>query len=58
MGEADGELVCVVDDDASLRRSLGNLLTSVGVRVLDVRTCGISGVELLTYLAAAGSRIP
>jgi FixJ family two-component response regulator len=51
-------LVCVVDDDASLRRSLGNLLTSVGVRVLDVRTCGISGVELLTYLAAAGSRIP
>ena len=32
MGE-DGRVVCVVDDDASLRRSLRNLLTSVGFRV-------------------------
>ena len=29
----DGRAVCVVDDDASLRRSLRNLLTSVGFRV-------------------------
>lgn len=29
----DGRVVCVVDDDASLRRSLRNLLTSVGFRV-------------------------
>ena len=28
-----GLVVCVVDDDASLRRSLRNLLTSVGFRV-------------------------
>src|SRR5262249_38204229 len=33
MAEAGGKTVCVVDDDASLRRSLGNLLTSAGFRV-------------------------
>jgi two-component system response regulator FixJ len=33
MVERDGRVVCVVDDDASLRRSLRNLLTSVGFRV-------------------------
>ena len=29
----DGRLVCIVDDDASLRRSLRNLLSSVGFPV-------------------------
>jgi FixJ family two-component response regulator len=33
MNEPGGRVVCVVDDDASLRRSLRNLLTSVGFRV-------------------------
>ena len=33
MKEPNGRLVCIVDDDASLRRSLKNLLTSVGFRV-------------------------
>src|SRR3989442_12749607 len=33
MVEDNGRVVCVVDDDASLRRSLRNLLTSVGFRV-------------------------
>ena len=33
MNEPAGRVVCVVDDDASLRRSLRNLLTSVGLRV-------------------------
>jgi FixJ family two-component response regulator len=33
MGERIGRTVSVVDDDQSLRRSLGNLLTSVGFRV-------------------------
>jgi FixJ family two-component response regulator len=33
MGERTGRTVCVVDDDQSLRRSLRNLLTSVGFRV-------------------------
>jgi len=33
MSEEDGRVVCIVDDDASLRRSLRNLLTSVGFRV-------------------------
>jgi FixJ family two-component response regulator len=33
MGERDRGFVSVVDDDASLRRSVRNLLTSVGFRV-------------------------
>jgi len=33
MGERDAGMVSVVDDDASLRRSVRNLLTSVGFRV-------------------------
>jgi len=33
MTKPDGRVVCIVDDDASLRRSLRNLLTSVGFRV-------------------------
>jgi FixJ family two-component response regulator len=33
MIEDGGPVVCVVDDDASLRRSLRNLLMSVGFRV-------------------------
>ena len=33
MGEPDRRVVSIVDDDASLRRSLRNLLTSVGFRV-------------------------
>ena len=71
-------LVSIVDDDESLRRSVKNLLTSVGFRVetfasaeaflesahraetrcvvLDLRMPGMSGVDLLMHLAAAGSR--
>jgi FixJ family two-component response regulator len=33
MSEQNGRVVSIVDDDASLRRSLRNLLTSVGLRV-------------------------
>ena len=33
MGKPDGRVVCIVDDDASLRRSLRNLMMSVGLRV-------------------------
>jgi len=33
MGKHDGRVVCIVDDDASLRRSLRNLLMSVGFPV-------------------------
>jgi FixJ family two-component response regulator len=80
MDKPDGRVVCIVDDDASLRRSLSNLLASLGFRVatfesaeaflasadrdsigclvLDVRMPGMSGVDLLRHLAAAGSRIP
>ena len=77
----EGErVVCVVDDDPSLRRSLKNLLMSVGFRVetfpsaeafldsahrqqtgclvLDVRLTGMNGLDLLSRLAATGSRIP
>jgi FixJ family two-component response regulator len=78
--ENDVRLVSVVDDDESLRRSVKNLLTSVGFRVetfvsaeaflqsahradtrcvvLDLRMPGMSGVDLLMHLAAAGSPIP
>jgi FixJ family two-component response regulator len=33
MTEQDARMVSIVDDDASLRRSLGNLLMSAGLRV-------------------------
>ena len=33
MAKHEERLICIVDDDASLRRSLRNLLTSVGFRV-------------------------
>jgi FixJ family two-component response regulator len=33
MNEQNGRMVSIVDDDASLRRSLGNLLMSAGLRV-------------------------
>ena len=33
MGKHDGRVVCIVDDDASLRRSLRNLLMSAGFPV-------------------------
>jgi len=33
VGKHDARVVCIVDDDASLRRSLQNLLMSVGFRV-------------------------
>lgn len=81
MGQHDDRMICVVDDDASLRRSVRNLLMSVGFRVetfasaeeflesravemscgcvvLDVRMTGMTGIELVRHLAAAGSRIP
>ena len=73
-------LVSIVDDDESLRRSVRNLLTSVGFRVetfasaeaflqsadrgntgcvvLDLRMPGMSGLDLLMHLAAAGPGIP
>ena len=73
-------LVSIVDDDESLRRSVSNLLTSVGFRVetfvsaeaflesihrentgclvVDLRMPGMTGLDLLTHLATAGSRIP
>jgi len=73
-------LVSIVDDDESLRRSVKNLLTSVGFQVetfasaeaflqsahrtdtrcvvLDLRMPGMSGLDLLVHLAAAGSPIP
>ena len=80
MSECNGPVVSIVDDDASLRRSVGNLLSSVGFRVetfasaeeflssihrenigclvLDLRMAGMSGLDLLRHLAAAGSPIP
>src|SRR5262245_8550911 len=33
MEKRDGQMICIVDDDSSLRRSLRNLLTSVCFRV-------------------------
>src|SRR5947208_16927420 len=33
MGQPNGRVVCIVHDDASLRRSLRNLLMSLGFRV-------------------------
>jgi two-component system response regulator FixJ len=80
VGEHSMRLVSIVDDDESLRRSVRNLLTSVGFRVetfdsaeaflesthrehtgclvLDLRMTGMSGLDLLAYLAAAGTPVP
>ena len=80
MANHGGRVVSVVDDDVSLRRSLRNLLSSVGFEVetfesaeaflasdsreraaclvLDLRMPGMGGLDLLSHLAAAGSRIP
>ena len=80
MNGNETRLVSIVDDDESLRRSVKNLLTSVGFQVetfasaeaflqsahradtrcvvLDLRMPGMSGLDLLTHLAATGSPIP
>ena len=80
MNGNETRLVSIVDDDESLRRSVKNLLTSVGFQVetfasaeaflqsahrtdtrcvvLDLRMPGMSGLDLLVHLAAAGSPIP
>jgi FixJ family two-component response regulator len=34
MGDGESPVVCIVDDDASLRRSVGNLLASRGFRAV------------------------
>jgi FixJ family two-component response regulator len=80
MSRAETPVVAIVDDDESLRRSVRNLLASVGYRVetfisaesflqsaqrdhtgclvVDLRMGGMSGIDLLTHLAAVGARIP
>lgn len=80
MSRAEALVVAIVDDDESLRRSVRNLLTSVGYQVetfssaesflqsaerghtgclvVDLRMGGMSGIDLLTRLAAVGARIP
>jgi two-component system response regulator FixJ len=80
VSEYDMRLVSIVDDDESLRRSVRNLLTSVGFRVetfasaeaflqsthrattgclvLDLRMTGMSGLDLIAYLATTGARVP
>jgi FixJ family two-component response regulator len=80
MGEQGRPAIAVVDDDASLRRSLCNLLWSrgftaeafasaeeflsstrremTGCLVLDLRMSGMSGLDLLHQLRAAGADIP
>jgi predicted ATPase/ActR/RegA family two-component response regulator len=79
MSKPVARTVYIVDDDASLRRSLKNLLSSVGLRVetfssaeeflakcsadaaaclvVDVRLTGMSGLDLLRELKAAGSAL-
>jgi FixJ family two-component response regulator len=73
-------LVVVVDDDDSLRRSVENLLDSVGMRVrtfasgedllradvlgeagclvLDLRLEGMTGLDVMAHLSAAGQAVP
>jgi FixJ family two-component response regulator len=80
VGTQDASVIAIVDDDESLRRSLGNFLRSVGFRVetfasaedfltstrrersecllLDLRMTGMSGLDLLRHLAAAGIHVP
>jgi len=61
MAKRHGQTICIVDDDLSLRRSLRNLLMSVGFRVEtfeSVRMAGMNGLDLLRRLTAAGSRMP
>ncbi len=74
MGDRESWMVSVVDDDASLRRSVRNLLLSVGFRVetflrsahrentgclvLDLRMTGMNGFELLRHVAVTGPRMP
>ena len=80
MDEQVRPAIAVVDDDASLRRSLCNLLRSrgftaeafasaeeflsstrremAGCLVLDLQMSGMSGLDLLHHLRAAGTGIP
>ena len=80
MDEQGRPAIAVVDDDASLRRSVCNLLRSrgftaeafasaeeflsstrremAGCLVLDLRKGGMSGLDLLHRLRAAGADIP
>ena len=70
MGQHDTRVVSIVDDDASLRRSLRNLLTSVGfsvetfpsaedfLRSVERETTACLVLDLLRHLAVTGSRIP
>ena len=44
MNQQDGQVVSIVDDDESLRRSLGNLFSSVGFRVETFATARRWGV--------------
>jgi len=80
MDEQGRPAIAVVDDDASLRRSVCNLLRSrgftaeafasaeeflsstrremAGCLVLDLQMSGMSGLDLLHHLRAAGADIP
>jgi FixJ family two-component response regulator len=80
MDEQGRPAIAVVDDDASLRRSVCNLLRSrgftaeafasaeeflsstrremAGCLVLDLQMSGMSGLDLLHHLRAAGAGIP
>ena len=80
MDEQGRPAIAVVDDDASLRRSVCNLLRSrgftaeafasaeeflsstrremAGCLVLDLQMSGMSGLDLLHHLRAAGASIP
>lgn len=63
MGERDTTLICIVDDDASVRRSVGNLLRSIGFVVaafpsaeafLTSPQCGISACLVLDLTMPGG----